>query len=315
MKNFADRLIREIERKGNPCMVGLDPRIEMMPYFVIDKFRGLSPDESIQKVIIEFNLWIIQQIKNIIPAVKLQIAFYEQYGVPGIIAFKKTIEIAKEAGLQVVVDAKRNDIGSTAQAYANALLGRTNIYGSLEPIFDVDCITVSPFLGRDSILPFVETCLKYGKGIFILVKTSNPGSVDIQDAIVKNQNAPLYTNLARMVQELAEGLVGETGYSSIGAVVGATFPEEAHTLRKLMPKSIFLVPGYGAQGGTAADTIPCFNSDKRGAIINASRSITFSYKDRNIDEQSFADLILSNTTEMIKAVNSAVGIKNETVEK
>lgn len=293
MKNFADRLISAIEKKGNPCMVGLDPRIEQIPDFL--------PSSDIEQTITNFNTLIIDTIKDIIPVVKPQIAFYEQYGIAGMKAFANTIKIAKDAGLIVVADVKRNDISSTAEAYANAFLKE----GSE---FEVDCITVSPFLGRDSLIPFVESCKKHGKGLFILVKTSNPGSGDFQDVILKDTNEPMYVTLAKMVDDLGKDVIGGKGYSSIGAVVGATFPEQAEVLRKLMPKSIFLVPGYGSQGGTGEDTILCFNADKFGAVINASRSITFAHKDKSISREDFTTLIRTNTESMIADVTSALKI-------
>lgn len=306
MKNFADRLISAISDKGNPCVIGLDPRLNMMPEFVRLQWHNTEIDEAIQFTIRDFHQIIIDVIAPLVPAVKLQIAFYEQYGIPGVKAFVDTIRLAKEKNLIVIVDAKRNDIDSTAEAYANAFLGRSNIFGSKRPIFDVDCITVSPFLGKDSLQPFVNQCEEYGKGIFILVKTSNPGSVDLQDQELVTTGKPLYENLAKMVDAMGLKLVGDSGYSSIGAVVGATFPEEAVHLRKLMPRAMILVPGYGAQGGTANDAARCFNPDGLGAVVNASRSITYGFEPRQISENKLSKIIRQRTLDMIQDIKLAI---------
>ena len=310
MQNFADRLNEAIKQKGNPCIVGLDPRFELIPKsFFPAEGEDKTKNETIEDTIFEFNEAIIDAIKDLVPAVKLQSAFYEQYGVPGLWAFNRTITYAKEAGLIVVADAKRNDIDSTAQAYANAFIGRSNILGEESRIFDADAVTVSPYLGRDSLLPFVETCKKYGKGLFVLVKTSNPGSGDFQNLISAETNEPMYMRVAKMVDEFSKGTTGECGYSSIGAVVGATYPGEAAILRKAMPKALFLVPGYGRQGGTAEGTLPCFNDDKLGALVHAARSITFSHEDLSMSRKEYASIVRENTQEMIKEVNGALSKK------
>lgn len=299
MEYFSDRLIQAIKAKGNPCIVGLDPRLEKMPTFITSQQYRMSHVEAIRFVIANYHEIILDIISPLIPAVKPQIAFYEQYGIPGLLAFVDTIKMAKERDLIVIADVKRNDISSTATAYANAFLGTTNIFDDKLPIFDVDCITVSPFLGRDSIEPFVKVCQEYGKGVFVLVKTSNPSSGDFQDKILKDSQEPLYSTVARAVNDLAKSIIGESGYSSVGAVVGATYPEEAVQLRKLMPQSIFLVPGYGTQGGTARDVLPCFNKDKLGAIVNSSRGITYAHKDNNISKEEFIDLVYQKITTMV----------------
>jgi orotidine-5'-phosphate decarboxylase len=239
--------------------------------------------------------------------VKPQIAFYEQYGIGGILAFYDTIQMAKERELIVIVDAKRGDIASTAAAYANAFLGRVKLAGVPKPMFDVDCITVSPFLGRDTLEPFVDACDSYGKGIFILVKTSNPGSKDLQDLTDNKTNDLIYMRLAYLVNEIGKRVIGQSGYSSIGAVVGATFPSEAQTLRKVMPRAFFLVPGYGAQGGHAQDAALCFNGDGMGAIVNAARSITYGFKDRNISRAEYSREIVNRLLRMISEISSATG--------
>jgi orotidine-5'-phosphate decarboxylase len=309
MRNFADRLIDAIQKKGNPCIVGLDPRIDQMPNFILHKYENKSTTDRIISAISDFHKIVINAIADRVPAVKPQVAFYEQYGLPGMIAFENTLTYAKEKGLITIVDAKRNDIGSTAQAYSNAFLGTTNIFGKKASIYDVDCITVTPFLGEDSLLPFVKDCIEYGKGIFVLVKTSNPGSVDVQDLKITKSGEEVYISIAKLVKKLGKDLIGATGYSSVGAVVGATYPKEAELLRDIMANNIFLVPGYGAQGATGKDIVNCFNLDKMGAVVNASRSITYSYGSNTISEVDFEANIDKNIQEMISDINSELGKK------
>jgi orotidine-5'-phosphate decarboxylase len=305
MDNFADRLIDAVKRKGNPCVVGLDPRIDQMPTFITKDLTRESP-EGVRQTIARFHRIVLDAVAQLVPAVKPQIAFHEQYGLGGILAFMDTIRMAKERGLIVIVDAKRNDIASTAEAYANAFLGRTQLPWGEEPVFDADCVTITPFLGRDSLNPFLKACSKYGKGAFILVKTSNPGSRDLQDVKEAESGQPIYVHLARTVDELGKEMIGKNGYSAVGAVVGATFPEQAKELRHLMPHSIILVPGYGSQGGTAKDAVKCFNPDGLGAIVNASRSITYTFQTPNISEKEYAHLVRSNVEKMATELNSAI---------
>lgn len=306
MSNYADRLISAIKTKGNPCVIGLDPRLEMMPDAFVAPFQQMAEGDAVRAAIANFNRTILDIVSSLVPAVKLQIAFYEQYGLPGLQAFEDTICAARERGLVIIVDAKRNDISSTAQAYANAFLGRSSIFGKPKRIFDVDCITVSPFLGRDSLLPFVNTCAEYGKGIFILVKTSNHGSRDLQDQKLINSEMYLYEKVAMLVDDLGSNLIGESGYSSIGAVIGATFPEEARLLRKMIPHGIVLVPGYGAQGGTAMDAVACFNRDGLGAVVNASRSITYAHKNSDVSIDEFKEIVRVSAIEMVKNLTDAL---------
>jgi orotidine-5'-phosphate decarboxylase len=305
MTNFADRLIEAITEKGNPCIIGLDPRLELVPKIFFADSEDKTQNEIVEDVLFDFNSCIIDEIKGLVPAVKLQSAFYEQYGVPGIWAMKRSIRYAKQAGLIVVVDAKRNDIGSTAEAYANAYIGKTKIFEGDEAAFGADAMTVSPFLGADSLAPFVEAAKKYGTGIFVLVKNSNPGSGDFQD-LTTADGEKVYTKIARMVDTLGQDLVGESGYSSIGAVVGATYPEEAAALRKIMPQALFLVPGYGAQGGTAHDTLPAFNEDKRGAIVHSARNIIFGQINQNVSREEYGHSVRENTEKMIADITGAL---------
>jgi orotidine-5'-phosphate decarboxylase len=302
---FADHMLATIEARGNPCVIGLDPRIELMPDFVTRRAQTSNDVDEVGKAISAFHERVIGLIAKSVPAVKLQIAFYEQYGLPGMRAFVDTIQIARAAGLVVIVDAKRNDIDSTAQAYANAFLGGTSVFGHRLPAFDVDCITVSPFLGRDSVEPFVKACAENGRGIFVLVKTSNPGSGDIQDRVTETGNT-ISTHLAGLVAEWGQTLVGDSGYSSIGAVVGATFPAEAAMLRTLMPKAIILVPGYGAQGGTAESAAVNFNADGLGAVVNASRSVTYNFGELGLSADDFDESVRRSVSEMAASLNVAI---------
>ena len=278
--NFADRLNRAIDEKGSCICVGLDPRLERIPTSITDPITakyGYTP-EAASKSILEFNRGIIDAVCDLVPIVKPQIAFYEQFGFYGYLAFEETCRYAKEKGLLVLADIKRSDIGSTATAYANYFLGEVNVFGDDTRFIDIDAVTLNPYMGYDSVRPFVEAAKKYGKGVFILVKTSNPTSGDIQDRAAEDGHK-VYEMVAQFVESWGSQEVGESGYSSVGAVVGATYPKEAAKLRKLMPESIFLVPGYGAQGGGAADVAPCFDDNGRGAIVNSSRGIIFAYED------------------------------------
>lgn len=272
---FSQQLNQQILQKNSRLCVGLDPRLEWIPDSITDKARKKYGNtlKAAGAAIFAFHQEIIDLVAPYVAVVKPQIAFYEQYGVLGLDAFQKTINYAKKKGLVVVVDAKRGDIDSTAQAYANSLLGKTDIFGSKKSIYDVDCITVNPFLGEDSLVPFIDTCREYGKGIFVLVKTSNPGSKDIQDLKVGDKTITML--VADIVSEYAKDQLDEFGYSNIGAVVGATFPKEAKILRKKLAHSIFLVPGLGAQGGETQQLASFFNRDGLGAIVNASRAITY----------------------------------------
>ena len=275
--NVVDKLIENTIRTKNPSVVGLDPDIGKIPACYKVNAESSHPFEAVANVIYEFNRDVIDTVADLVPAVKPQMAFYEKYGSYGVAAFEKTVAYAKSKGLVVVEDAKRNDIGNTAGAYADGHLGCAELLdGSRIPSIDADFLTVTPFLGSESLRPFVDVCERHGKGIFVLVKTSNTSSGEIQD-VVTSEGMTISQSIAKYVSEQAETFMGEHGYSSIGAVVGATYPEEAVTLRRLMPKSYFLVPGYGAQGGGARDILPCFNEDGLGAIVNSSRGILYTH--------------------------------------
>lgn len=244
MNNAMDKLINKVKETNNPTVMGLDPRYDMIPEYIRDKY---SKDvEGASKAILEFNKGLIDSVYDIVPAVKPQIAFYEMFGIDGIKVFNETCKYAKEKGMCVIADVKRGDIGSTAEGYSNAYLGKTTIGDKKVSIYDVDFVTVNPYLGIDGIKPFIDDCREYGKGIFILVKTSNKSSGELQDLKLENGQT-IYEKVAELVNSWGEELVGEYGYSSIGAVVGATYPIQIKELRQIMPKTYFLIPGYGAQ--------------------------------------------------------------------
>ncbi|MGE5473765.1 MAG: orotidine-5'-phosphate decarboxylase [Ignavibacteriales bacterium] len=277
--NAIDRLIEKIKQKNNPTVMGLDPRLDKIPEFI--KKEAFSQfgmtEKGAAQAIIEFNKRILDAVAEYIPAVKPQIAFYEMYGVEGIRAFKETCDYAREKELIVIGDIKRGDIDSTAEAYSTAYLGKRKIGFKEEAVFDIDFVTVNPYLGVDSIRPFVEDCQKYNKGIFVLVKTSNKSSGDIQDLLAFGGKF-LYEHVAEMVTKWGQEIIGQNGYSAVGAVIGATYPEQITALRTILRNAYILVPGYGAQGGRAADVVKAFKNDGLGAIVNASRSITFAYQ-------------------------------------
>lgn len=294
-KHFADRLIEAIKAKGSAICVGLDPRLDKIPKSVFKKVSGdlnKGPMEIAADAIVEFNKGIIDAVCSVVPVVKPQIAFYEIFGTEGIRAYIETLKYAKAKGLLTIADAKRNDIGSTATAYAQAFLGEVEMAGAggkiITPVFDADSITVNPYLGWDGIKPFTIECDRYGKGIFVLVKTSNTSSGDLQDLEMKDGKA-LYEIVGHLVDSWGADEIGESGYSFVGAVVGATYPKQAEKLREIMPNAIFLVPGYGAQGAKASDVRVCFNEDGLGAIINSSRDIIFAYEKLGLDPEAYAE--------------------------
>lgn len=278
MENFADRLIATIREKNSCVVVGLDPHFKLIPDTIKQKFLTLKKTNSLEyaaRTILEFNIQVIDLITPHVGIVKPQIAFYELYGWWGIRAYAETIAYAKKKGLIVIGDIKRGDVPNTAEAYAEAHIGEVHIDDFVETPFATDAVTVNPFLGTDSLLPFIQTAKKHNKGIFVLVKTSNPLSCEFQDLMCGGKK--LHEIIAEKANEWGSALIGKQGYSAIGAVVGATFPQEISTLRKIMPTAYFLVPGYGAQGATAKDIKYCFNPDGLGAIISASRSILYAY--------------------------------------
>lgn len=280
--NAIDKLIEKIKQTNNPTVMGLDPRYDMLPKCVTSKY---SEDlEGVAKAIIEYNKALIDSTYDIIPAVKPQIAFYEMFGIPGMEAFRETCQYAKEKGMIVIADIKRGDIGSTAAGYSNAFLGKTTIGEKEEAIYDVDFVTVNPYIGTDCVKPFIEDCKKYNKGIFVLAKTSNPSAGELQDLKLEN-GQEVYSRVTELVEKWGEELRGENGYSSIAAVVGATYPKQLEQIRSLAPHTFFLIPGYGAQGGKANDIALGFDNKGLGGIVNASRSLMCAYKSDRWKEQ------------------------------
>ena len=342
---MIDMLVDRIKETGAPIVVGLDPQLSFIPDEV--KARAYEEKgetlEGAAEAIWQFNRAIVDAVADLVPAVKPQIAMYEMYGLPGLQAFKKTVDYCKGKRLAVIGDVKRGDIGSTSAAYAAAHLGRVMVGGSEYAAFDEDFATVNPYLGTDGIAPFIKECAKEEKGIFVLVKTSNPSSGEFQDRLVLvpdetdgptalSSNGtltleqavgeialkgarlrPLYEIVGEMVNEWGSEteLIGKSGYSSVGAVVGATYPEMGKILRDIMPKSFILVPGYGAQGGKGKDLVHFFNDDGLGAIVNSSRGIIAAYTKEpyagKYGPENFADAARAAVLDMKKDIEEAIG--------
>lgn len=305
---MVKKLIEEITKKNAPIVVGLDPMLNYVPEHILkeafDKYGETL--EGAAEAILEFNKGIIDAIYDLVPAVKPQIAMYEQFGVPGIAAFKKTVDYCKEKGLIVIGDAKRGDIGSTSAAYAAAHIGKVKVGSKLYSAFDEDFVTVNPYLGSDGINPFIDICKEENKGIFILIKTSNPSSGEFQDRVFEGK--PLYELVAEKVQEWGSKCMDGT-YSNVGCVIGATYPKMGKTLRKMLPHNYILVPGYGAQGGTAKDLSAYFNEDGLGAIVNSSRGIIAAYKQEKYSKygsQNYAEASRQAVLYMKEDINSVL---------
>ena len=307
MTNMMDKLIDRIKETNNPTVIGIDPKYDMIPECIKNKYEQNM--EGVAKAIEEFNKALIDATFDIIPAVKINIAFYEMYGLEGMKVFEETCKYAKEKGMLVMADIKRGDIGSTSKAYSNAFLGRTQIGEKEEKIYDVDFVTLNPYMGIDSIKPFIEDCKKYNKGAFIIVKTSNPSSGDLQDLKLEN-GEEVYTRVAKLVEEWGEDLRGKYGYSSISAVVGATYPKQLTDLRKTAPHTFFLIPGYGAQGGKAEDIALGFDSNGIGGIVNSSRGLMCAYKSDlwkdKYTEERFAEATRQEAIRMKNELNNAI---------
>ena len=310
---MISRLINEIVKKDAPVVVGLDPAPEFLPGHLLKQAleeRGDKQElEAMGDALIRFNEGIIDAVADLVPAVKPQIAMYEQFGLPGLRAYEETVRMARRKGLIVIGDVKRGDIGSTSAAYAAAHLGSTSVAGRTFQAFDVDFATVNPYFGTDGLKPFIDVCNTYDKGIFVLVKTSNPSSGELQDQKLED---------GRTIYELVGGLVSSWGeasmdgtYSNVGAVVGATWPEQAARLRALMPHTFILAPGYGAQGATAKDLAGFFDKDGLGAIVNSSRGIIAAYtkeKYSKYGEEGYADAARAAAIEMIEDLRNNRGI-------
>lgn len=304
---MVKKLIEEITKKNAPVVAGLDPMLDYVPEGIKkEAFEKYGENlEGAAEAIWQFNKGIIDAIYDLVPAVKPQIAMYEQFGIPGMEVFSRTVSYCKEKGLVVIGDVKRGDIGSTSAAYATGHIGKVKIGNSFCTAFDEDFITVNPYLGSDGINPFLDVCKEEDKGIFILVKTSNPSSGEFQDKLV--DGVPLYELVARKVAEWGAQCM-DGAYSNVGCVIGATYPEMGRTLRKLLPNNYILVPGYGAQGGTAKDLKEYFNADGLGAIVNSSRGIIAAYKQEKYSkfgEENYADASRQAVLDMIEDINSA----------
>lgn len=306
--NAIDNLIEKIKETNNPTVMGLDPRYDVIPEVVRNKYS--NDLEGISKAILEYNKELIDNTYDIIPAIKPQLAFYEMFGIEGMKAFKETCKYAKEKGMIVIADAKRGDIGSTAKGYSNAYLGYTPMGEQKIEVFEnIDFLTVNPYLGVDSITPFVEDCAKYGKGIFVLVKTSNPSSGELQDLKLANGKT-VYEHVASLVEKWGKELRGKYGYSSVAAVVGATYPEQLKEIREKAPHTYFLIPGYGAQGGKAEDIALGFDDNGLGGIVNASRSLMCAYKSdkwkEKYGEAEYGKATRAEALDMKEVLNSVI---------
>ncbi len=304
-----DRLIEKIKETGNPSVVGLDPKLDYVPEFLRKKFMdedGCSL-QAAARAIFAFNKAIINEICDIVPAIKPQAAYYEMYGYNGVKALEDTIRYAKGKGMFVITDGKRNDIGATMTAYTAAHLGTVMVgENELEP-FGADALTVNGYLGSDGINPLLDACKTRDKGIFVLVKTSNPSSGELQDQLM--EGVPLYARMGDLCEKWGAETVGKYGYSAVGAVVGATYPAQLRELRERLPHTFFLVPGYGAQGGGAEGVAQAFDANGLGGIVNSSRGIMCAYQKEGCDERDFAKAARREALRMRDDITQFVKIK------
>lgn len=307
---MINQLTAKIKKTGAPIVVGLDPMLKFVPKHITENaFEQFGETlEGAAEAIWQFNKGIVDAVYDLVPAVKPQIAMYEQFGIPGLSAFAKTVAYCKEKGLIVIGDIKRGDIGSTSSAYATGHLGKVTVGSKSFYGFDEDFVTVNPYLGSDGVKPFIDVCKEEKKGIFVLVKTSNPSSGEFQDRIIDGK--PLYEHVGKMVDEWGKELMGDA-YSYVGAVVGATYPEMGKVLREIMPKAYILVPGYGAQGGKGKDLTHFFNQDGLGAIVNSSRGIIAAYQSDAYKEkftaENYADASRAAVLAMKEDIAQALG--------
>jgi orotidine-5'-phosphate decarboxylase len=306
--NFADRLVAGVKQKRSHAVVGIDPVLSKLPAYLRDEAAAKfgQTARGAAAALVGFSRLVIDSVADHVALVKPQSAFFEVHGAPGVEAFWETVRYARAKGLQVIADAKRGDIGTTAEAYAAAFFGHPNPIDSWEdPEQWADSLTVNPYLGSDGLVPFVNRCQARGTGIFVLVKTSNPSSGELQDQeLFSGENVA--QQVGKLVHYLGGRLVGESGYSSVGAVVGATYPEDLARYRREMPRAILLVPGYGAQGGTAADVVPAFGDDGLGAVVNASRSVIFAYKRAEVSPAEASEAITRAAEAMNHDINGAL---------
>lgn len=300
---MIDKLIEKIIELQNPTCVGLDTDFNYLP----EEMRaGVTNFSEAAERITEFNKNIIDNVCDIVPSVKVQIAYYEQYGADGVKVFYDTVSYAREKGLIVIADCKRNDIGSTASCYSKAYLGFTDLNGKPLRAFPADMLTVNGYLGFDGIKPFTDDVIKNDKSIFVLVKTSNPSSGELQNLKLENGET-IYERMGKLVAEWGKSSIGKYGYSDVGAVVGATHPEEAENLRKLLPNTFFLIPGYGAQGGSAQMLKVCFDKRGLGGVVNSSRGIICAYKNEAYKGKTYAEAARAACIDMQKDLVSAIG--------
>ena len=305
---MINKLIEKIQKTNAPIVVGLDPMMNYIPKHIQEAaFKEFGETlEGAAEAVWQYNKGIVDATCDLIPAVKPQIAMYEQFGIPGLMAYKRTVDYCKSKDLVVIGDIKRGDIGSTSAAYAVGHLGKVQVGSKTYAGFDEDFATVNPYLGSDGVKPFIEVCKEEKKGIFVLVKTSNPSSGEFQDRIIEGR--PLYEWVGEMVAKWGEDHMGDS-YSYVGAVVGATYPEMGKVLRKLMPKTFILVPGYGAQGGKGKDLVHFFNEDGLGAIVNSARGIIAAYKQEKyaeFGEEGYADASRQAVKDMIADISGAL---------
>ena len=302
------QLIEKIQKTKAPICVGLDPMLSYVPEHIqAAAFEQYGETlEGAAEAIWQFNKEIVDHTFDLIPAVKPQIAMYEQFGIEGLKVYKRTVDYCKEKGLVVIGDAKRGDIGSPSAAYATGHIGSVQVGSKTYSGFDTDFLTVNPYLGTDGVKPFVDVCNSHDRGLFVLVKTSNPSSGEFQDRLIDGR--PLYEWVAEKVVEWGNASM-DGDYSNVGAVVGATYPEMSRILRNLMPHTYFLVPGYGAQGGTAEDLKHCFNKDGLGAVVNSSRGIIAAYKQekyKKFGAENFAEASRQAVMDMVADINSVL---------
>ena len=304
-----DRLLENIMRRQNPTVAGLDPKLSYIPEYIRNRCyeeHGKTL-EGAAAALLAFNKGLIDALSDIVPAVKPQAAYYEMYGWQGMRALQETIAYAKEKGLFVITDGKRNDIGATMEAYAAAHLGRTSVEGESFEAFGTDALTVNGYLGSDGIDPLLAVCAAQDKGIFVLVKTSNPSSGELQDQMLHAMYEPVYRAMGNMCQQWGLKLQGKYGYSGVGAVVGATYPKQLREMRKALPNTFFLVPGYGAQGGAADDVAPGFDKHGCGAIINSSRGIMCAWQKEGCDPEDYAGAARREAVRMRDEIMARIG--------
>ena len=315
---MINKLINKIQKTQAPIVVGLDPTMKFVPEHIQKKAFAEYGEtmKGAAEAVWQYNKAIVDAIYDLIPAVKPQIAMYEQFGIEGLVAFQKTVEYCKQKDLVVIGDVKRGDIGSTSEAYAVGHLGQVKVGDTMCRGFDEDFVTVNPYLGSDGVKPFIKVCQEEKKGIFVLVKTSNPSSGELQDRLVKSKeeggsDKPLYEIVGEQVAAWGEEFMGDS-YSYVGAVVGATYPEQGKILRDIMPKAFILVPGYGAQGGKGADLVHFFNRDGLGAIVNSSRGIIAAYQQEQYAKygaENFADASRAAVLDMKEDIAQALAAR------